>query len=125
MSELGFSIGGISAHVGYEKPFDRKAEVGQLSIEITELSEVLLMMTTPAWKRVCAWAQDRVAGYEQDVIALSRDQDKNEKQIAVLMGARDMLDGFMQSINNRVSALPHKQQELETLGAAVAPSPPG
>ena len=126
-SELGFSVGGFSANVSYQPPFNRQAGCDRLALEITELSEVLLMMTTPAWKRVCLWAQARVAEYDRKIVDLCRNQKKNEYQIAVMTDARDMLDSFMQQINNRVSQLESKQQELETLkkGAAVPLSPTG
>lgn len=126
MVELGFSIGGASAHIGYQKPFDRQAEIERLSEEITELSGVAVLMATPAWKLICDWTAVRVSGFEKQVIALARDRNKNENKIAGLMDLRDTLDSFMLSINNRVASLPHKQQELNVLiGASVTPSPSG
>lgn len=126
MSELGFSIGGFSANVSYEPPFNSKAEIERLVNEISELSDVGIMMQMLGWKHVCRWAEGTVREYDRQIVALSTDLDKNKKKIEVRKNLRDMLDSFMRGVNGRVSTLPGKQQELEVLqGAAVESSPQG
>ncbi len=126
MSELGFSIGGFSANVSYEPPFDAKIEIERLVNEIMELSEVGAMMQMPGWKHTCRWAEGTVREYDRQIVALSTDLEKNKKKIEVRKNLRDMLDSFMRGVNGRVSTLSGKQQELEVLqGAAVELSPQG
>ena len=126
MSGLGFTLGGVSANISYDKPFNAEVEVARLSKEVNELSEVSATMHTPGWKNICRWAADTVSDYDRQIVSLSSDVDKNKKQIEVRKNLRDMLDSFMRGVNNSVATLPQKQHELEQLtGAAVAPSPQG
>lgn len=91
-------------HTLFKPKFDAVKELKRLHQELRELEELKSLSNTKGWKQLKGWVIDKVVQYDQSIVTLSDDVDKNKKQIEHKKAFRDALLWMINQIDFKLKA---------------------
>ena len=68
-------------HSLFKPTFDAVKELKRLHGELREIEELKSLSDTKGWKQLKKWVIDKVVQYDQGIVTLADNVDKNRKEI--------------------------------------------
>lgn len=91
-------------HTLFKPKFDVVKELKKLHQELRAIEELKSLSNTKGWKQLKGWVIDRVVIYDQGIVTLSGDVDKNKKEIEHKKAFRDALLWMINQIDFKLNA---------------------
>ena len=102
-------------HSLFKPTFDAVKELKQLHGELREIEELKSLSNTQGWKQLKRWVIDKVVQYDQGIVTLADDVDKNKKEIEHKRAFRDALLWMINQIDDKLKAEPELQERIKYL----------
>lgn len=102
-------------HSLFKPKFDLVKELKGLNSELRNIEELKSLSNTKGWKQLKKWVIDKVVQYDQSIITLSSDIDKNRKEIETKLAFRDALLWMINQIDFKLKAEPELQRRIQYL----------
>ena len=102
-------------HSLFKPKFDLVKELKRLHEELREIEELKSLSNTKGWKELKRWTIDKVVQYDQNIVTLANDVDKNKKEIEQKRAFRDALLWMINQIDFKLKAEPELQKRIQYL----------
>ena len=102
-------------HTLFEPKFDVVKELKRLHGELREIEELKSLSNTKGWKQLKKWVIDKVVQYDQGIVTLADNVDKNKKEIEQKRAFRDALLWMINQIDFKLRAEPELQERIKYL----------
>lgn len=106
---------GDFVHTLFKPKFDLVKELKRLHEELREIEELKSLSNTNGWKQLKKWVIDKVVQYDQSIVTLASDVDKNKKEIEQKRVFRDALLWIINQIDFKLKAEPELQKRIKFL----------
>ena len=102
-------------HTLFEPTFDVVKELKRIHEELREIEELKSLSNTQDWKQLKRWVIDKVVQYDQGIVTLADNVDKNKKEIEHKRAFRDALLWMINQIDDKLKAEPELQERIKYL----------
>ncbi len=102
-------------HSLFPPKFNLVRELKRLHQELRDLEELKSLSNTKGWKQLKRWVIDKVVQYDQGIVTLADDVDKNRKEIEHKRAFRDALLWMINQIDFKLKAEPELQERIKYL----------
>ena len=102
-------------HSLFPPSFNLVKELKGLHQELRDLEELKSLSNTKGWKQLKRWVIDKVVQYDQSIVTLADNVDKNRKEIEQKRAFRDALLWVINQIDFKLKAEPELQKRIEYL----------
>src|SRR3990172_325724 len=102
-------------HSLFQPKFNAGKEINRLWAELRTINELKSLSTHPGWKKLKRWVVDKVVQYDQSIVTLSNDVERNKKEIEFKRQFRDALLWTVNQVDSRVSAELELQERIKFL----------
>lgn len=102
-------------HSLFQPKFNLVKELQRLHSELRELEELKTLANTKGWGQFKRWVIDKVVQYDQSIVTMADNVDKNKKEIENKRAFRDALLWMISQIDVKLKAEPELQQRIKYL----------
>ena len=102
-------------HTLFKPKFNLVKELKRLHGELREIEELKSLSDTKGWKQLKKWVIDKVVQYDQGIVTLADNVDKNKKEIEQKRAFRDALLWMINQIDFKLRAEPELQERIKYL----------
>ena len=92
--------------------FNLVKELKRLHGELREIEELKSLSNTKGWKELKRWTIDKVVQYDQSIVTLADDVERNKKEIEHERAYRDALLWMMNQIDSNLTTEPALQESM-------------
>jgi hypothetical protein len=100
-------------HSLFKPKFNVVDELNRLSGELRIIGELKSIAQSKGWGHLKRWVIDKVVQYDQSIVTLCSDVEKNYKEIEHKRCFRDSLLWFVGQLDDKIKAEPEIQQRMK------------